>query len=88
MHVIFILLFYLSRTKVFKDIFFTIICIHWKPFGGTGIHGCLFSSVVERYPCKVVVASSILAGGLILHKIEGKGLLNDVDNLFNNVSFY
>ena len=27
---------------------------------------CLFSSVVERYPCKVVVASSILAGGLII----------------------
>ena len=24
----------------------------------------LFSSEVERYPCKVVVASSILAGGL------------------------
>ena len=31
---------------------------------------CLFSSVVERYPCKVVVASSILAGGFLLYMIN------------------
>ena len=36
---------------------------------------CRFSSVVERYPCKVVVASSILAGGLFCVKLRRKVLL-------------